>query len=85
MRSATAAAAAIATVAIVQLALVHVHNQQKPLTGAHPAPWNATRETPLSYSFCQYVVGSGAAKHRRYHARAVDAFAFCDHLGRYNS
>ena len=26
-----------------------------------PAPWNATRETPLSYSFCQYVVAQDEA------------------------
>ena len=29
---------------MLQLALVHVHNQQKPLTGPHPAPWNATQQ-----------------------------------------
>jgi hypothetical protein len=42
---------AIATVAIVQLALVHVHNQQKPLTGAHPAPWNATQQQALRLTY----------------------------------
>jgi hypothetical protein len=42
---------AIATVAIVQLALVHVHNQQKPLTGAHPLPWNATQQQALRSTF----------------------------------
>jgi hypothetical protein len=42
---------AIAIVAIVQLVLVHVHNQQKPLTGAHPAPWNATQQQALQSSF----------------------------------
>jgi hypothetical protein len=42
---------AIAGVAVVQLALVHVHNQQKPLTGAHPAPWNATQQQALRSTF----------------------------------
>jgi hypothetical protein len=38
---------AIAVVAVLQLALVHVHNQQKPLTGTHPAPWKATQQQAL--------------------------------------
>jgi hypothetical protein len=42
---------AIATVAIVQLALVHVHNQQKPLTGGRPLPWNATQQEALRSTF----------------------------------
>jgi len=42
---------AIAVVAVVQLALVHVHNQQKPLTGAYPAPWNATQQQALAVTF----------------------------------
>jgi hypothetical protein len=42
---------AIATVAIVQLALVHVHNQQKPLTRGHPLPWNATQHEALRSTF----------------------------------
>lgn len=42
---------AIAVVAVVQLALVHVHNQQKPLTGAHPAPWNATQQQALRLTY----------------------------------
>jgi hypothetical protein len=42
---------AIATVAILQLALVHVHNQQKPLTGGHALPWNATQQDALRSTF----------------------------------
>jgi hypothetical protein len=42
---------AIAVVAIVQLVLVNVHNQQKPLTSALPAPWNATQQQALRSTF----------------------------------
>jgi hypothetical protein len=42
---------AIATVAVSQLVLVHVRNEQKPLTGAHPAPWNATQQQALLSTF----------------------------------
>jgi hypothetical protein len=42
---------AIAFVAVLQLALVHVHNQQKPLMGTHPAPWNATQQQALQATF----------------------------------
>ncbi|MCW2963317.1 MAG: hypothetical protein JWO17_569 [Actinomycetia bacterium] len=42
---------AIAAVAVVQLALVEVRNEQKPLTGAHPAPWNATQQQALGSTF----------------------------------
>jgi hypothetical protein len=42
---------AIAVIAVVQLALVHVHNQQKPLTGTHPAPWNATQQQALRLTY----------------------------------
>ena len=42
---------AIAAVAVVQLALVHVHNQQKPLTRPHPAPWTATQQQALRSTY----------------------------------
>jgi hypothetical protein len=42
---------AIAAVAVVQLALVQVRNEQKPLTGAHPVPWNATQQQALGSTF----------------------------------
>jgi hypothetical protein len=41
----------IAAVAVVQLALVHVHNQRKPLTATLPAPWNATQQQALRSTF----------------------------------
>jgi hypothetical protein len=58
---------AIAAVAVVQLALVHVHNQQKPLTGAHPAPWKATQQQALLSTyrpgFAEVVTRLGRVAH----------------------
>jgi hypothetical protein len=42
---------AIAAVAVLQLALVHVHNQRKPLTATLPAPWNATQQEALRSTY----------------------------------
>jgi hypothetical protein len=42
---------AIAIVAVVQLALVQIRSEQKPLTGAHAAPWNATQQQALRSTF----------------------------------
>jgi hypothetical protein len=44
-------ALAIAVVAVVELALVQVRNELKPLTGGHPAPWNATQQQALGLTF----------------------------------
>ena len=41
----------IALVAVVQLALVHVHNQRKPLAAGLPAPWNATQQQALRSTY----------------------------------
>ena len=40
--------------------LVDQHRQVFPGAVGLPMPWQETRETPLTHSFCQYVVGNGA-------------------------
>ncbi len=46
-----ALAAAIACVAVIQLSLVHVHNEQKPLTSSAGRPWGLTQAGVLRDTF----------------------------------
>jgi GAF domain-containing protein len=41
------------------VSLVHVGGQVLPGAFGTPQPWEAEREMPLAYSFCQYVVRTG--------------------------
>jgi hypothetical protein len=42
---------AIAAVAVVQLILVHVNNELKPLVGTHPLPWRGTQADAIGVTF----------------------------------
>jgi hypothetical protein len=41
----------IASVVVLQLVLVHVHNELKPLAGAHTLPWSATQADAIRRTF----------------------------------
>jgi hypothetical protein len=64
-----AAALAIGFIAALQLALVHVHNQQKPLH-AQPRPWNESQAQALSFTFRSQFGTAYAALGRRVPAGA---------------
>ena len=46
-------------VPVALVSLVDVQEQVFPGAAGLPEPWQTTRRTPLTHSFCQYVVGSG--------------------------
>jgi hypothetical protein len=62
-------ALAIAIVAVVQLFLVQIYNQQRPLTAGHPAPWNANLEQAIRETyrpdFAEAVVSLGQLRNAR--------------------
>jgi hypothetical protein len=64
-----AAALAIAFVAAVQLPLVHIHNQQKPLR-ATPRPWDESQAQALAFTFRSRFGGVYTALGRRIPAGA---------------
>lgn len=47
------------TVPVALVSLVDADRQFFPGAAGLPAPWDEARETPLTHSFCQYVVTSG--------------------------
>jgi serine phosphatase RsbU (regulator of sigma subunit) len=68
-------------VPVALVSLVDAHGQVFPGAAGLPEPWQTDRRTPLTHSFCQYVVGSAAPlviEDAREHPLVRDSLAIRD-------